>query len=419
MPEHFAKEALVAVWRLLRSQGRPRQVVVQITNRCNARCVQCGMNVTQRIPRGDMDLETLTRVIDHCAASGVEALSLTGGEPLLTPETLFAGLDYAQSVGIRYTRTGTNGAVFTDHGHKDFSARMHQLATRLAACRVRNFWISLDTVDPALHEANRGLPGMVAGLTRALPILRARGIYPTANLALNRFMGGAVALGSGRPEAFYAQCVAALRHFFAFTAELGFTMANCCYPMCEADREPEQEAVYGATTTDRRVTFSAKEKRLLFQALLDTAPLFRGKLRLFTPLSAVHALTRQYGAPPRQARGCLGGISFLFVDRHGDAYPCGYRGKECLGPLWQLDWDRLERQPTCRACDWECFRDPSEVLGPVVDLTSGISGLARLLHVDWRQLRLWLADVGYIWACHGFDGRLPPDAKRLSLVCRR
>lgn len=405
----------MSLLRLLRSKGRPRQVVIQLTNRCNARCAQCGMNVAQSQPRGDMDADTLRRVVDHCAALGVQALSLTGGEPLLAGETLFAGLRQAKEAGIAYTRTGTNGSVFTAHYQPDFTARVNRLAEQLASCGVRNFWISLDSADPSTHEANRGLPGMVAGLARALPILRAHGIHPTANLAVNRFMGGATPLGAGGPEAFYAQAVAGLTRFFAFATGLGFTMANCCYPLSDADRGQGLSAVYAATAADARVTFSAIEKRLLFKALLDTAPAFRGRLRLFTPLSAVYALYRQYGERPRPGRGCLGGVSFFFVDRHGDGYPCGYRGGESLGPFWQLDPARLSDRPTCRACDWECFRDPTELLGPVADLTGGLAGLTHLVGSDWRQLRLWLADMRYAWACRGFDGRLAPDARRLAL----
>lgn len=404
----------MSLWRLLRSKGRPRQVVVQITNRCNARCAQCGMNVTRPIPRGDMDQETLKRVIDHCAACGVEALSLTGGEPLLAEKALFAGLEHARAAGIRYTRTGTNGFIFAGGDSRDCTDRIDRLGERLAACGLRNFWISLDAADPIIHETNRGLPGMVAGLPRALSVLHGHGIHPTANLALNRFMGGSFPLGAEHPETFYNQCVAALRTFFRFAIELGFTMANCCYPMSDDDRSDGQAAVYAATAAESRVTFSPVEKHMLFRALLDTAPEFRGRLRIFTPLSAVYALARQYGEPPRQGRGCLGGLSFFFVDRHGDTYPCGYRGAENLGPLWELDPARLPDTPTCRACDWECFRDPSEVLGPVADLTGGLRGLGRLLGGDWRQLRLWLADVRYIRACHAFDGRLPPDARRLA-----
>lgn len=408
----------MTLWRLLRSKGRPRQVVVQLTNRCNARCAQCGMNVTRAIPRGDMDRETLDRVIDHCAACGVDALSLTGGEPLLAEATLLAGLERARAVGIRYTRTGTNGAVFVSRDGTDCPARIDRLGERLAACGLRNFWISLDSADPIIHETNRGLPGLVAELPRALSLLARHGIQATANLALNRFMGGSIPLGTNDPEAFYGQCVTALRNFFNFAVGLGFSMANCCYPMSDADRRDEQTAVYAATAAESRVTFSRIEKRMLFQALLDTAPTFRDRLRIFTPLNSAFALSQQYDDPPRPGRACLGGVSFFFVDRHGDAYPCGYRGNENLGPFWKLDPATLPQTPSCRACDWECFRDPSETLGPLADLTDGIGGLGRLLRSDRRQLRLWLADMGYLWACHAFDGRLPPDSRRLALFRR-
>ncbi len=403
----------MVLMRILRWKGRPRQVVVQLTDRCNARCAQCGMNAANPVARGDMDIEVAKRVVDHCAALGVAALSFTGGEPFLAGDRLFTLLDYAGRAGIDYLRTGTNGYLFARSGEPGFMDRVTRLAQNLARTRVRNFWISLDSADPATHEANRGLPGLVEGLARALPILAGHGIQATANLALNRFMGGPVPL-SGHPEAFYQAARQALARFFDKAADLGFTMANCCYPMSDADRDKGTQAVYAATAADSRVTFSDVEKRELFRAVLDTVPLYRGKIRIFTPLSAMYALWRQYNYPPRPARPCLGGVSFFYVDRHGDAFPCGYRGAENLGPFWRLDPKRLDGQPHCRACDWECFRDPSELLGPLGDVASGPGSLLRLARTDARQLRLWLSDVRYFAACRQFDGRLAPDMARLK-----
>lgn len=392
------------ILRVLRWRGRPRQVVMQITNRCNARCAQCGMRVTAGGERGDMDLDTAKRIIDRCAALGVAALSFTGGEPFLTGSTLFDLLDYAGRAGITYLRTGTNGYQFGSPDAPGFIDRVTRLAENLAATPVRNFWISLDSADPATHEANRGHAGMVEGVAKALPIFHAHGLFPTANVALNRFMGGPQPL-SGEGEALYRAACAQIGRFFEKAAALGFTMANCCYPMSDSDREKGAQAVYAATASDARVTFSNAEKYELFRALRDTVPRHRSDLRIFTPLCAVHALVRQYAQPAKQPRPCLGGVSFFYVDRHGDCFPCGYRAGENMGPFWKLSEATLDSKPHCQACDWECFRDPSELLGPLGDLTTMPSGWLRLLTADRRQLLLWLKDLRYFAACGQFDGR--------------
>ncbi len=387
---------------------------MQLTDRCNARCAQCGMNVTAGGARGDMDADTARRVIDRCAALGVEALSFTGGEPFLTGPLLFDLLRHAGKAGIRYLRTGTNGFMFAHPTAPDFTDKVTRLAENLAATPVRNFWVSLDSADAATHEANRGHAGMVEGLSRALPILHAHGLYPTANLALNRHMGGPEPL-AGHGRDFHDAACRDLSRFFTQAARLGFTMANCCYPMSDADREKGAKATYAATSADARVTFSDAEKLELFRAVRDVVPRHRGKLRIFTPLSAIHALIGQYSRPSHQGRPCLGGVSFFYVNRQGDSFPCGYRAEERLGPFWQLAENDFHSQPHCRACDWECFRDPSELLGPFGDLAAGPAGWLRLARADRQQLGLWLNDLRYFAACGQFDGRRAPDMARLDI----
>ncbi|MYL82444.1 radical SAM protein [Desulfovibrio aerotolerans] len=404
----------MSILQILRQKGRPRQVVVQLTNRCNAHCAQCGMRATAGGARGDMEIDTAKKIIDRCAALGVSALSFTGGEPLLCDTRLCTLLTYAGQAGIRYLRTGTNGYRFANPGAPGFSDRVARLADALARTPVRNVWISLDSADAATHEANRGFPGLIEGLARALPLFHDRGIYPTANLAINRLMGGPDAVQGRDDAALYAAAGAALTRFFTTAAGLGFTIANCCYPMSDADQEHGTTAEYAASSADGRVTFGAWEKAALFRAVLDTVPRNRDKLRIFTPQSAVYALWRHYAGAPRATRPCLGGVSFFYVNRFGDTFPCGYRGTENLGPFWKMREDQLAGTPHCRICDWECFRDPSELLAPFEDLLAGPAGWGRLLRADRRQLGYWLSDLRYYKACGDFDGRRPPEPARLA-----
>ena len=50
--------------------------------------------------------------------------------------------------------------------------------------------VSIDSADPKTHEEMRGLKGVIKGIEIALPILHKHGIYPVANLGINRNIAG-------------------------------------------------------------------------------------------------------------------------------------------------------------------------------------------------------------------------------------
>jgi MoaA/NifB/PqqE/SkfB family radical SAM enzyme len=386
------------------------------------------MRRTADIPRFTLPEDTVYRILDGCGARGVQAVSFTGGEPLLLLDQVVEWIRYAGRMGIPYIRTGTNGFMFCGADRPGFKGRIERLAKRLADTPLRNFWISLDSVSPAVHERMRGLPGVVAGIEKALPVFHAHGIYPSANLGLNRQVGGrrtadlraaAFARRDDYLNAFYHTYVEALDRFYRFVRKLGFTTVNTCYPMSISDGEQAAglSAVYAATTTDDIVRFSTDEKAMLYKALLDTIPRHRHHLRIFSPLSSLYTLYRTYagGNGSAPAFGCRGGIDFFFVDaQDGNTYPCGYRGNENLGRFWELDVDAILPRNDCRRCDWECFRDPSELCAPLLMGLNAPIQLARRMAGNRAYARFWAGDVRYYLACHIFDGRRPLDPVRLS-----
>ena len=400
----------------------PGQLVIQMTDRCNALCPQCGMNTRQSFKRHHLGLDRLKTIITNAAARRVEAVSFTGGEPLLLMDDLVAMLDYAGAAGIPYIRTGTNGFVFRHAERHDFDDRMHRLAARLAATPLRNFWISIDSADPATHESMRGFKGVIDGIARALPIFHAHGLYPSANLGLNRNLAGVGSIPAlprlhSRSQAadYAAAWRRGLDRFFRFAADLGFTIANVCYPMSlGADVDPDDlQAVYSATSVDTVVSFVAHEKKLLFGALEKAVRANRSRLRIFAPLCSLHVLRQQfeYGA---RGYACRGGIDFFFVDAvKGHAFPCGYRGGDDLGPFGVVDQGAAADGRDCYRCEWECFRDPSELTGPVRELFHRPMDLVRRLRRDPGFFRCWWEDWRYYRACNFFDGRRPADSDKL------
>lgn len=392
-------------------RGRlPGQAVIQITTRCNARCVQCGMSVDHAYPRHSLDPEIVDRILDTVARLGMQAVSFTGGEPLLDLPRLTGMIRRARKRGIPYIRTGTNGFIFQRHAAADFTDRMRRTADELLESGIRNFWISLDSSDPEIHEANRGLPGVVRGMAKALPVFHRCGLYPSVNLGINRLCGGRIPALTGPFDAqeFRQGFGEAFGRFFGFATDLGFTIANCCYPMSQEDA-----AVYQATSSDPFITFSPEEKKAMLLALADVVPVYRPRIRLFTPLSSLAALVRQTGQECEETYACRGGLDFFFVDATaGHAYPCGYRSDEDLGPFWELE-ELPGGQATCRRCDWECFRDPSELLGPFGMALSNPLEMMRRFSSRPKLLQTWFSDLRYYMACDFFDGTKPMRAEKL------
>ncbi|MCL1852143.1 MAG: radical SAM protein [Peptococcaceae bacterium] len=405
----------------------PGQLVIQITNHCNGACPQCGMRKTAAGARHILPPEKIKHTVKQCAEHGFEAVSFTGGEPFLNMNRLFDLLDDAGQKGIPYLRTGTNGYMLADAD----AAQLNDLAARLAGTKIRNFWISLDSADTITHETMRGLPGVTAGIRKALPVFHAHGVYPAANLGINRNIRGEPIPRltesqpdepqTGEPQAgrtteaneFLTAFKDGFTAFFNKAIDLGFTMANVCYPM-SCDDKTFDDPAYGAISDDYCVSFSPRERRLVFRALLETIPAFRNKIRIFSPLSVLYALSEEDDA---LMFPCLGGIRYFYMDsRDGRIYPCGYLGDRDLGD----DLDEVVKQdnrgkPHCQKCHWECFRDPSQLFGLARYIVRHPLGALVQKKPHPHLLKLWFGDLRYYMKHDFFSGRTVPKLK--EAVC--
>ncbi len=330
--------------RLLQGHA-PGQIIIQLTDRCNATCPQCGMRVTEPFSRSTLPTDTVKRIID--------------------------------------------------------------------------------SADPEYHEKARGLPGVIRGVEKALPIFHDHGIYPAANLGITRNIGGAL---TAHPEGlacserdklamFGVNFRASLHRFYELVMNMGFTIVNTCYPMSVDSGTTDSaglDAVYAATAADDVVRFSQAEKRKIFNILLQVIPLYRSRLRIFTPRASVYALRNHYKTGNGSDYHCRGGTDFFFIDAvHGDTFPCGYRGNDNLGKYWDLPNGKSLLGASCTLCDWECFRDPSELFGPLLQATSNPLALWRYFRRDPDFFHLWKEDMAYYRACDFFDGRRPPRTNAL------
>ena len=376
--------------------------------------------------RSKLDPVFVRRVLEMAASRGCLSVSLTGGEPLLFKAQLFELLGYARSLGIRYTRTGTNGFVFCEGRRRDTEQRTIELARAIRRANVYTFWISLDSADPRVHEAARGLPGVVQGIRRALPLMHHFNVYPSANLGLNRRMGlneipvlsSCVASASmSQAEVFSGHVKQALREFFDSVIDIGFTTANICYPM-SFDNE-DVKAAYRATATASVVSFSDEERRLLYQTLAQVIQEYRGRIRIFTPLSSLSAIAGQQEAGNNGPHPCRGGIDYYYLSAADRLlYPCGFRGGEPIGsPLDESSW-KGRKEEVCLLCDWECFRDPSQMVWPFVSATRHPRKALRWFVGRGFQEKIWRQDWRYYAACGYYTSEAAPkweDLRRFEV----
>jgi MoaA/NifB/PqqE/SkfB family radical SAM enzyme len=372
------------------------------------------MNVGNSFRRSKLDVDSVKKIIDHAVGNDVCALSITGGEPLLYFDEIIELLKYAKEAGIKYTRTGTNGFLFVHPEKQNWRSRIEKVAAGLADADIYSFWISIDSACPLTHEKMRGLPGVIKGIESALPILHGYNIYPTANLGINRNIVDINNLSAYSSLTMYDVYRNAFRMFYQSVIDLGFTIVNACYPM-SVQLQDTLNAVYGATSDSHIVQFSRAEKVHVFRALFDVIAEYRSKIRIFSPRSSVYALIKQHTEGEEFCYPCRGGQDFFFIDaRDANTFPCGYRGNESFGKFWELDLSNIDHTFTCRRCDWECFRDPSELFGPILAIFTQPFSFLKRIAKDKTYMKLWYKDLNYFSACGFFNGRIPPDYKKLA-----
>jgi hypothetical protein len=384
------------------------------------------------IGRVKLPAETVKKALRDCAEHGIEAVSFTGGEPFINIPEIISLLEYAGSLKIPYLRSGTNGYMFASGGEAAGLDKLIPFVESLVKSPLRNFWISMDSADTATHERLRDLPGVIDGIIKVLPVFHARGLYPAVNLGINRYIAGKMipplgAPGSEDEETFLENFRRGFSAFFTKAVSMGFTMANVCYPMSPETANPEAEKpAYLAISDNVMVRFSRPELRLVFRALLETIPAFRPSIRIFTPLSALYALSRENSR--ELLFPCLGGICYFYMNsRDGHLYPCGYRGDENMGASvaelkarsgcglpagGRPGTEQPGLRPFCKKCHWECFMDPSQFFGMFRYVIRHPRKAYFGKTIDRQMLLLWFSDLKYYLASNLFDGRKAPKKRK-------
>jgi radical SAM protein with 4Fe4S-binding SPASM domain len=247
--------------------GVPLSVHMDLTYRCNERCVHCYLDHEDQ---GEMNTAEIKCVLDQLAEAGVLFLVFSGGEIFLRRD-LFELVEYARSLTF-CLRLKTNGVMIGENE-----------SDRLASLHVEAVQVSIYSHRPEVHDGITKLPKSLERSVAGIRRLRDRGIRVIiANVLMQQNL----------------QDYAGVK---ALADELGaeYTIDPTITPMMSGERSIIQLGL------DRE----------------DLAKVFRNPVLVANP-NEFCALPPTIDAEVLDEIPCSAGHTACYVSPYGDVYPC-------------------------------------------------------------------------------------------------
>lgn len=137
----------------------PAEVVLELNKNCNLSCRACFGRKEESLP-----FSAVRRTMSQARALGVQALRLTGGEPLLYPR-FWEALELARKNGF-YVIVNTNATLLGER------------AARRLARLAHNVLVSLPGPSAPEHDAASGRPGLFTAKAGSLRAMKKAGLRP-------------------------------------------------------------------------------------------------------------------------------------------------------------------------------------------------------------------------------------------------
>jgi len=156
-------DLLVEMNRKALELGVPISVHLDITYRCNERCVHCYLDHDDH---GEMTTAEIKDILSQMADAGVFFLTLSGGEVLMRRD-FFEIVEHARSLLLN-VQIKTNGVMI----HEKEAKRLRELG-------VEQIQISVYSHRPEVHDAITKLPGSLKRTLTAIRFLQSQGLKVT------------------------------------------------------------------------------------------------------------------------------------------------------------------------------------------------------------------------------------------------
>lgn len=270
-----------------------RLVAWEMTQACNLACVHCRAGACSEPSPDELTTDEGRALIDGIAKVGKPILIMTGGEPLVRPD-FFDLARYAMQAGLRAV-LATNGCLVTA-----------DVAKEIAAIGIPRVSISLDGPSAQDHDAFRKVDGAFNASLAGIDRLRSAGVSVQINTTLTRRNRHQLAEIMSLAEKIGAEAF----HVFLLVPT-GRAKEMSGEEMGPEEYEESLEEFYRlgrASRMETKATCAPQYYRILRQKAKD---------------EGVEVTPETFGLNAR-TRGCLGGLSFVFVSHRGELQPCGY-----------------------------------------------------------------------------------------------
>lgn len=147
--------------------GVIREINLQVTNRCNLRCIHCSVD-SGRLKLPELSFNEIVKVLDDAMEFRPEEMHITGGEPLLR-EDVFDIIHEGKARNF-FIQLQTNGTVLTQFN-----------LDRVLDCEANRLVISVDGADAAMHNSIRGWDNAFQKTLDTIRTLLASGISVRVN----------------------------------------------------------------------------------------------------------------------------------------------------------------------------------------------------------------------------------------------
>jgi radical SAM protein with 4Fe4S-binding SPASM domain len=245
----------------------PLSVQLDLTYRCNERCVHCYLDHDDH---GEMTTAEIKHLLDEMADAGVFILTLSGGEIFMRRD-FFEILEYARRL-MFCVKLKTNAVLIRERE-----------AARLRDLGIESVQISIYSHRPEVHDAITLIPGSLKRSVDAIRFLKSQGLKVIiANVLMTQNM----------------QDYPGVR---ALAAELGVecTLDPTVTPMMDGNR----------STVDLGV-----EQGVLRQVFRDAS--------LVGDVDEFCAIPAQAGESELESTPCSAGHTACYVSPYGDVFPC-------------------------------------------------------------------------------------------------
>ena len=271
----------------------PTIVAWEITRSCNLACAHCRAAAHLEPYPGELSLAECKAVIDDIASISDPILIVTGGEPLMRPD-IWDIIAYAFEKGL-HPVIGTNGTMIDD-----------AMAKKIADAGVPKVSVSLDFPDAEGQDAFRGQKGAFDETVQGIKNLEKYGVHVQVNTTVTKANA------------------TKLDEIHNVSKELGATDFHPFLLVPTGRGEDLIDVELTPEEYDEVLTWAYHRQKTSCMAFKPTdAPQYFRIMRQQAASEGIRITPATHGRMA-VSRGCLGGISFVFISHTGDVQPCGY-----------------------------------------------------------------------------------------------